>query len=288
MRRLFLLVLSLFAAPAALIAATPSYSAFVVFGDSYSDVGNISIATGGAIPGPAYFMGRFSNGPIWLDHVAGVLGLPLKPSLAGGTDFAFGGAEVTQPVSEPQGTIPSVSQQVLLYLSQHGDRADPNALYIIEGGGNDILNAPTGSNPAALGYRIAVGIATSELLLRQAGARRFVIPNLYNVGLLPAAAGNAAFATAATNAANAWLAKLLTFEMFLPGVRIIRIDVFSLLNAVETDPTHFGFINITTPCLVGTTPCTDPDHTFFWDGEHPTLFGHSFFAVTLQNALAAQ
>jgi hypothetical protein len=35
---------------------------------------------------------RFSNGPIWLDHVAGFLRLPLTPSILKGTDFAFGGA----------------------------------------------------------------------------------------------------------------------------------------------------------------------------------------------------
>jgi phospholipase/lecithinase/hemolysin len=288
MRRLFLLVFCLFTAPAALTAATPTFSALYVFGDSYCDVGNISAATGGVLPGPPYFMGRFSNGPIWLDHVAGYLGLPLTPYLKGGNDYAFGGAEVTQPVSEPEGTIPSVPQQVLLYLVQHGGRADPNALYVIEGGGNDILNAPTGSSPGSLGYQIALGIATSQLLLRQAGARHFVIPNLFNVGLLPAAAGNVAFAAAATSATNTWLTKLLALEMFLPGVRIVRIDVFSLFNAVQADPTHFGFVNITTPCLAGTTSCADPDHTLFWDAEHPTLFGHSFFAVMLQNALAAQ
>ena len=32
--------------------------------------------------------------------------------------------------------------------------------------------------------------------------------------------------------------------------------------------------------------CADPDHTFFWDTHHPTEFGHAFFAVTLENALA--
>lgn len=289
MRRLFLAFFALCAAFTPAAFATPTYSGLYVFGDSYSDIGNISIATGGAIPGPAYYNGRFSNGPIWVDHVAGFLGVPLKPYLAGGTDYAFGGAEVTQSVPEPpQGTIPSVPEQVLLYLSSHGGKADPNGLYIIEGGGNDILNAPSGSNPGSLGYQIAIGIATSELLLRQAGAHYFVIPNLFNVGLLPAAAGNAAFATAATNATNAWLSKLLELEMFLPGVHIIHMDIFSLLNAVFTDPTHFGFVNITTPCLVATTPCADPPHTLFWDVEHPTLFGHSFFAVTLQNALAAQ
>ena len=87
-------------------AETPKYDALYVFGDSYCDVGNIFVATGGAEPAAPYYNGRFSNGPIWLDHVAGFLGLPLKPSILGGTDYAFGGAWATAPQSFPGGTIP--------------------------------------------------------------------------------------------------------------------------------------------------------------------------------------
>jgi phospholipase/lecithinase/hemolysin len=267
-------------------AAVPTYDNIYVFGDSYCDVGNIFIATSGAEPAAPYFNGRFSNGPIWLDHVAGSLGLPMKASLQGGTDYAFGGAWVTAPQSIPGGTIPSVPQQVELYLSQHGGKADPNALYILEGGGNDILGTTTGS-PDALGYQIAVGIAESELMLRQAGARHFIIPNLFNVGLLPAAAGNAAFATVASTATNKYVNEFLQAEEALQGIHILRMDVFSLMSAVETDPTHFGFTDLTDPCLT-TSLCADPDHTFFWDTHHPTEFGHAFFAVTLENALAQQ
>jgi phospholipase/lecithinase/hemolysin len=182
--------------------------------------------------------------------------------------------------------IPSVPQQVELYLSQHGGKADPKALYVLEGGGNDILGATSGS-PSALGLQIALGLADSERILRQAGARHFMIPNLFNVGLLPAAAGNVAFAKAASVATNKAVDQLLEPEEFIPGVHILRMDVFNLLTSIETDPTHFGFTDITDPCIT-TVVCADPDHTFFWDTHHPTEFGHAFFAVTLENALAAQ
>ena len=273
--------------PPAAQTASPPFTHLYVFGDSYCDVGNIFIATGGAEPAAPYYNGRFSNGPLWVDHVAGYLGRPLKPSLMpGGTDFAFGGAQVTGPVVTPEGTIPSVPQQVALYLEAALGKADPNALYILEGGGNDILNATSGS-PQQLGYQIAVGIAESEFLLREAGARHFLIPNLFNVGLLPAAQTKSAFATAASTAANQWLNKLLVLESLLEGVHIVRLDVFDLMNAVQTAPTHFGFANVTTPCLTPTV-CADPDHTLFWDIEHPTEFGHAFFAVTVENTFATQ
>jgi phospholipase/lecithinase/hemolysin len=263
-------------------AATPSYDALYVFGDSYCDVGNLFLATGGAEPVAPYYDMRFSNGPLWVDHVAGFLGVPFKAWLQGGTDYAFGGAWVTEPQSVTG--VPSVPEQVELYLSQHKGKADPNALYILEGGGNDILDTTSGS-PQVLGLQIAEGLAYSELLLRRAGARHFIIPDLFNVGLLPAAAGNTAFATAASAATDKSLDELLAFEQLLEGIHIVRMNVFSLLNAVVTDPTHFGFTDITHPCLT-TAVCADPDHTFFWDTHHPTEFGHSFFAVTLENVLA--
>jgi outer membrane lipase/esterase len=265
-------------------AATPIYDNLIVFGDSYCDVGNLYIATGGAEPAPPYYDMRFSNGPLWVDHVAGFLGVPLTAYLAGGTDYAFGGAWVTQPKSITGG--PSVPEQVEIYLGQHGGKADPNALYILEGGGNDILDTTTGT-PEELGDQIALDIEESEKSLRRAGARHFVVPDLFDVGLLPAAAGNVNFATAASIAANKKEDELLGSEGFLQGVYILRMNVFSLLNAVETDPTHFGFTDITDPCLTPSV-CTDPDHTFFWDTHHPTEFGHAFFAVTLENALATQ
>jgi phospholipase/lecithinase/hemolysin len=268
-------------------ATTPGYDAIYVFGDSYNDVGNIYVATHGAIPlSPPYYHGRFSNGPIWVEHVASAWGLPMQPSLLGGTDYAFGGAWVTSPQVTPQGTIPSVPQQVALYLSQHSGHADPNALYVLEGGGNDILGTSIGS-PKDLGFRIALEIAGTERLLRRAGARHFLIPDLLDIAQLPAARANIAFATAATIATNKTLDSLLQFEGLFQGIHIYRLNIFNLFHAIAADATHFGFTDITNPCInpVTNAVCTDPDHTLFWDLEHPTEFGHAFFAVTVETTL---
>ena len=86
-----------FAACLALLAAAAApahaYTAIYSFGDSLSDVGNDFSAPAAPSPPPPYFAGRFSNGPNWLDDLAAYYGVgPLLPSLAGGTDYAFGGA----------------------------------------------------------------------------------------------------------------------------------------------------------------------------------------------------
>jgi phospholipase/lecithinase/hemolysin len=188
------------------------------------------------------------------------------------------------------GTIPDVPEQVALYLSQHGGKADPNALYVLEGGGNDIIGnlAVSGASANELGFKIALTISESELALRRAGARNFLIPDLFNVGLLPAAQANPSFADAASVATDKYLDELLAVEGLLEGIRIKRLNVFNLYQAIQTDATHFGFTNVTTPCLNSTTEtiCSDPDHTLFWDTYHPTEFGHAFFAVTVVAALS--
>ncbi|MBV8673868.1 MAG: SGNH/GDSL hydrolase family protein [Acidobacteriaceae bacterium] len=271
-------------------AAARSFDAIYVFGDSYSDVGNISTATGGKIPGPLYYNGRFSNGPIWVDHIAGTFGLTLAPSLAGGTDYAFGGAEVTAPVPEGSQSIPSVPEQVALYLQQHNGQADPKALYIVTGGGNDILNAPAGTSPQELGSEIAFGLAASVELLERAGARHLLVPNLFDVGKLPAArlGGISSFATATTLVVNQQMNFWLLLEAFSPHTHIYRPDAYDFLQGVFADTTHFGFTDVTDPCVVTTpTPsvCSNRYLNLFWDVEHPTLFGHSMLATLAVQAL---
>ncbi|MFN7177524.1 MAG: hypothetical protein ACK4MX_11630, partial [Thermaurantiacus sp.] len=73
-------------------------STLYVFGDSLVDAGNVFITTGGVTPNPAqgYFEGRFTNGLDFTDILQQALtGAPTAPSLAGGTNFAFGGARGT-------------------------------------------------------------------------------------------------------------------------------------------------------------------------------------------------
>ena len=53
-----LVFVSMVSAP---VAQAAPFSAMYVFGDSLSDTGNISLATGGADPEAPYFSGRFSE-----------------------------------------------------------------------------------------------------------------------------------------------------------------------------------------------------------------------------------
>ncbi|KAA6459183.1 SGNH/GDSL hydrolase family protein [Acidobacteria bacterium AB60] len=256
----------------------PAFSSLVVFGDSYCDVGNFHS------PGYPYYPDRWSNGPLWVEHIAGFLGVPLLPSSAGGTDYAWDGAAVTN-----SNYIYSVPQQLEKYLADHGGKADPQALFVLEGGVNDIVGTigrSTIDDPEKLGLQIARGLVNSETLLRAAGARHFLIANLIDVGRLPAAAPIAALASATTAAANHHLTRLLAEDDTREGAETLRLNLFRLIQAIAGDPTHFGFTNISDACKTQTSFCADPDHYLFFDSLHLSEFAHADIAVAAEVLLA--
>ena len=68
-----------------------------VFGDSLSDNGN-DFASGDGPPSPPYFEGRFSDGPVWIESLAAMLGLQIDFDITVFDDplanvQAFGGAQ---------------------------------------------------------------------------------------------------------------------------------------------------------------------------------------------------
>jgi phospholipase/lecithinase/hemolysin len=95
-------------------AKATTYPAIYSFGDSLSDVGNLSAGAAGTIPLPGfYFNGRFSNGPNWLDDLSAKLGLPMSPALLGGDNYAVGGAQTGKTiVNNPPVPVIGLTDQV--------------------------------------------------------------------------------------------------------------------------------------------------------------------------------
>src|SRR6188472_2981783 len=76
------------------VTATPLHN-MVVFGDSLSDNGNLYEFMKHQLPqDPPYFAGRFSNGPVWVEHLVASY-FPNDPS-SHLFDYAFGGAGVSE------------------------------------------------------------------------------------------------------------------------------------------------------------------------------------------------
>lgn len=249
-----------------------AYTQVVSFGDSLSDSGNISLLNPG-FPLAPYYPGHFSNGPVWIETFSAGLGLSSTPSYGGGTNYALGGSVTGAPLSSP---IPLTSQAGL-YLSNVGGVADPDALYVVWGGGNDVRLGNIGNSVANIGSIVAA--------LAGAGAERFLVANLPDIGLTPEAqAGGPAAVAGATflsTTFNAGLAAAIPGWETTYGIDIIELDVFAFLNDVITNPGLYGITNTTGRCYSGTTGvggagtvCANPDEYVFWDGIHPTAAAH--------------
>lgn len=256
------------------------FSNLFVFGDSLSDVGNLRLATG--TPGAPYFQGRFSNGPVYAEYLAQRLGLPLAPSLAGGTDFAFGGARTD---SHPTGLPFDLLSQVADFRTRF-PAADPAALYVVFIGANNLQDALglVAANPAGAPAIVAAAIAnavgdigTALGSLAAAGARQFLVPNLPNLGTVPSTTslGIPALNLLAQSASIGFNSALATLLDSFGGLQIARLDTFGLLQRIEDNPAAFGFANATDPCFTGTSLCANPNSFVFFDSLHPSTGGHA-------------
>ena len=277
------------------LAASP-YTAIYSFGDSLSDVGNVSLATGGAEPASPYVGGQFSNGPVWAQDLASFMGLPaLTPSLAGGNDYAFGFATTGFPNTN-NSVVPNLQQQVGTFVLTNGG-APSNALYTFSIGANDLFNILSGSTggltPTAAVEGAAAAVATAAQGLELAGAKDLMLFDVPNLGLVPAIqdAGVPGLPALASELAYEFNADVLSdIASDAPGLTLYDIDAYGLLTDAVNNPGEFHFTNVTDPCWTGAytgyatggSLCsTDPavqDSYLFWDSVHPTEAGHLLIA----------
>ena len=269
-----------------------TFDALYVFGDSLSDAGNVFAATG--IPGPPYYNGQFSNGPVAPVDLAADLGLgPLLPSLLGGTDYAYGTGEsgpTSFNTSNPQTDFVGPTGQLAQFQATH-PTADPNALYLIFLGANDLSDIPAASTPAQIGADIGAIVGNIDFginTLAAEGAKDFLIVTVPDLGKTPAAiAGGAAVSAGASALSAAFDSTLVNGGGGLPSLSTIAgadhlslnvLDTYSLLDGIDANPSAYGFTNVTTPCLVGATVCSNPNQDLFFDTQHPTAAGQTIIA----------
>lgn len=263
------------------------YSDLVIFGDSLSDTGNVLALTTAFTPSPFPVYpaapGRFSNGPVWVEYLAAGLGLPAGAQPAnllftgtatipigapGGGNHAYGGAR-----TDLGGSAGPTTGLLSQLINWNGGgftltrAADPNALYVVVAGANDLRDArsdPTADQAArqAAASTAASNVVNAMALLAQAGARHFLISNLPDLGKTPEAVANnvvgaSTDVTLAFNAALALGAGFLDANFLAQSgidLDIRTLDLFGLGEAVYDDAVNnggltYGITNVTTPCL---------------------------------------
>ncbi|MGN2242722.1 autotransporter domain-containing protein [Frateuria sp. GZRR33] len=151
-------------------AVATDFSQVVVFGDSLSDNGNISLATAPGVQPPLRF--TTNPGTLAIENVADALGRPIAPSLMGGSDYAWGGAGVLNNSPGTPGSVPTLTSQVTGYLATGS--VDPDALYSIWGGANDIFYHATAAGAGATAQQLIAATISQQVSLAIANN---LIPN---------------------------------------------------------------------------------------------------------------
>lgn len=287
-----------------LSALAGPFTSLVVFGDSLSDTGNLAIASaptnnppgpglpaqppGSGFNGPYFQNSRYSNGPLWIEGLAAGLGLPnaATPYLLGGSNYAFGGAR-TDLNQNPPGIL---AQAIGLWgggnLTPDPTFADPNALYVVVGGGNDMRDARSAPGSDATSRQFAatssiINLAATLTYLASKGAKNILISTLPNLGYTPEAAllNLQAASLDASNQFNALIqTSLMNYGTGL-GLHMNLLDMDGLFMDALANPASFGFTNTSLPCAgfeysAGASCAT----SLFADVLHPSAYTHSLIA----------
>ncbi len=256
------------ASPASAVRDTPQYTSITVFGDSLVDAGNYYIATGGLAPDPAlgFYQNRFTNGYDYPDLLSKALfGVPTTPSLLGGSNFAFAAARIV----DTGDAIPDLQAQLTAFQNS-GYSVDPNGLYILNFGANDVFGAkgvfgPTGaigSYPDISSYlqAAATQYAAGVLALQDLGVRNILMTDFPLAG------------DPLTIEANGYLNAAL-FNLPLKDNTDLFVYSLSDFNLrVLTNPASFDLPpqRTDTSCIAAELQSTDCKGIFLFDGIHPT------------------
>jgi len=300
-RSLMAVAIALAAAPA--MAQSP-YTKTVFIGDSLTDSGYFRPLLPAAVQPVT---GQFTTNPgwTWAQHVANYYGTNGAAHGNGqnGDNYAIGGARVGVDTSQvlaagtPAIPVYSLKTQTAQYLAANGGKADPNALYTVWGGANDLFAIQAGAplvSTLTNAVRDQVGIVGT---LKGAGAEYIVVPTIPDVGLTPGArAGGPAGMAAGTALAKAYNDALFG-GLKAAGLQVIPVDTFHILQEIVANPGQYGFVNVTSPACTTASSLTcnptsyvTPDAAnsyVFADGVHPTTATHEMLGQYTLSILEA-
>jgi phospholipase/lecithinase/hemolysin len=245
------------------------FNQVIVFGDSNVDSGFYR-----ALPNPGGSATYNADWPTGVAHGAGAptsrpgmmnsellaayFGLTAIPAnQPGGTNYATSGAKNVNTNNTQNGgfgqAIPTVTQ-IANYIAANNNKANPNALFLIDSGANDINFAlggtgagPFPSNPTQYVQQQAQGLATAIANLQAAGARTFLIvnqPESFPTNNMQAQQLRAAYDQA------------LFSDLTAAGVAFIKGDKNSVRVAFANNPALYGFNSVSNSA--GNVACSEP------------------------------
>lgn len=237
-------------------ARAAGYNQFVVLGDSTLDTGYFAYTTSGNLTfdqdmltarGQGLTGGWAGNGVMNTTILANKFNLSLVPSSTGGTNYANGGATtVVNPASMVPDNVCTLLQIQNYLASVHGV-ANPNALYLIKTGDNDVTYVQYSTTPAwqaANPFYLSEGaenLAVQVAALQAAGARTIVVRNSYDSALFAGPGGDILPENAQVYERSRTLGNWEWSYLQAHGVNFIPADNDSLFRFIAHNPALFGF-----------------------------------------------
>jgi outer membrane lipase/esterase len=290
-------------------AQAGQYSNAYFFGDSLTDAGVFA-----ALPGVGA-NDHFSTNPgtVWAQNLGAKYGVSVTAayatnpannpytfsSVASGNDFAVGMGRVNlAPTLQPEAVnIPSMSTQVTDFLARGA--VDPNALYALSSGHNDVITQymalpANGGTTSLADAQAALVTAAGDMAaqvarMRAAGARYLIVVGITDITKTP-------FGQSQTPANLAQLQTLVStyntaLTTALAGQNLLYFNTSRLLDTIIANPAAFGVTNTTdAACNPLSLGCVAPASTsgyLFADPKHPSAIGHRIISDWAYTSLEA-
>lgn len=246
-----------------------SFTAVYAFGDSLTDTGRNPPTESG------YYDGRYSNGPLWIEYLSAMLGIPYNST----NNLAYSGSQ-TSDLSSQIAAMPTP--------------ANPQStLFAVWSGGNDFLQnlSANEENNAAWSVTISnavLNITNAVATLYIDGAREVLVGNLPDLGQIPELSEEGTFTNYIDTQVQLFNGSLGTAITNLmqgsPGLRIYLMNANQELTNVYDSPATYGFTVVSIGALQDPN-LTDKSFTgagadyLFWDPIHPTTKMHGMIGT---------
>jgi phospholipase/lecithinase/hemolysin len=305
------------------------FSGVYVFGDSLVDSGNdlkaaeaigsfpfTSIPDGAPTADKGYFEGRFTDGYNFADLISNkLLSTPTKATFPYGYKDPVFGVELVPLANRPEGhslnfayggakidknddAIPDLDYQTDFYKKLPS--GDPNGLYIITMGGNDVRalvpksGAPvSGAEAESRLQDAAEDMAEEVAQLLNFGARHILVTGVPDVGLIPSFTGlvdeaaRRALATQYSQRLETLVRAELSALALPQGAEILGFDLIGWTDDVVANPQAFALTNVTQSRTGVQQGALQPVGTgfLFFDQIHPSAQAHAQVAAEILDSL---
>ena len=269
-------------------AAAGEFSQMIAFSGALSDTGNYNAELGEDRPAP-FYENRSTNGPVAVEELARWLGLQAEPSMhltatTGGTNFA-----VSDALAGGNGPH-DLPAQVDAYLDRNGGKADPDALYFVFIGGNDVIKAVQEMDDATSHKTLTDAVEGIETQIRRLvanGAQTIYALDFIDIGNSPAVLAYgpeaSARATMLSDEYNREFYEMLD-RIDDGSFTLIRWSFDDFVKNIEANGPRVGLTNATEACLDVGEKC-DVDSFIYLTGEYPTARVHQMLGSAMALSL---